>query len=256
MFGIFEPAILVFDGSKVNLGIAFISGIITFFASCLLPLVPTYLAYLSGISLQEEHFTKKERLRIFTTGLSFVVGFIATFVILGLGLQQFSFLLNSQRELLQRFAGIMFILMGLLILGLIHPRFLTEEHKLPLQKILTNYRLIHAFLTGTAFALGWTPCIGPVLAVILYWASQSGTALQGGTLLLTFGIGVGLPFLIIAVAFENLMPLFRRYSKASYYLNIASAIIILIVGILLLIGEFQNTMATVLRFFNQHFKTY
>ena len=229
MFSSLESLQLILDGSQVNLGIAFLSGLITFFASCLLPLVPTYLAYLSGLSLQEKHFSKNQRFHIFTTGLSFVVGFIVAFVLLGLTLQQFSFYLTSYREVLQQVAGLLFVLLGLVILGLVKPSF--------------------------AFAVSWTPCIGPVLAVILYWASQTATALEGTLLLVSFGIGIGLPFLLIAGAFEWLLPIIRKYQKVGYYLSILSAIIIILMGTLLLIGQFQQASGMMLQFINQHFGT-
>ena len=231
MFSSLESLQLILDGSQVNLGIAFLSGLITFFASCLLPLVPTYLAYLSGLSLQEKHFSKNQRFHIFTTGLSFVVGFIVAFVLLGLTLQQFSFYLTSYREVLQQVAGLLFVLLGLVILGLVKPSFVTQEYRLPLQHLFIKYRLVHAFITGIAFAVSWTPCIGPVLAVILYWASQTATA------------------------FEWLLPIIRKYQKVGYYLSILSAIIIILMGTLLLIGQFQQASGMMLQFINQHFGT-
>lgn len=253
MLTIFEPLLFAFDGSKVNLAIAFLSGIASFFASCLLPLVPTYLAYLSGISLQDKHFTKKQRLRIFTTGLSFVLGFIVVFVILGLSLHHFSSYLTPYRLLLQKIAGLLFIALGLLILGLIKPGLLIREHRLPLQKILTKYHLLHAFITGGAFAVSWSPCIGPILAVILFWASQTATSMHGFVLLLAFALGLGLPFLVIAGSFQWLLPLVRKYKRLTHYLSIASAVIIIAVGILLVVGQFQNASSMLLRFFNTHF---
>lgn len=256
MLNIFQSASFAFDGTSVNLGIAFISGIITFFASCLLPLVPTYLAYISGVSLHDKEFSKNERLKIFTTALFFVLGFITTFVIIGLGLQHISTFLTSHREIIQRIAGALFILLSLVLLGIIHPTFLSQERKLPLQKFFKKYLLVHAFLTGSAFSLSWTPCVGPVLAVILYWASQAETALRGSILLVFFGLGVGLPFLFIALGFEKILPHIKKYAKFGHYLSIISAVFIFLMGVLLLIGQFQNVSSLTLRFFNQHFKTF
>lgn len=252
----FESLQLIFDGSHVTVGIAFISGLITFFASCLLPLVPTYLAYLSGLSLQEKHLSNNQRWHIFTTGLSFVLGFIAAFVLLGLTFQQFAFHLAPYRQILQQVAGGLFILLGLVLLGLLKPKLLTKEYHLPLQNLFIKYRLVHAFITGVAFAVSWTPCIGPVLAVILYWASQTATALEGTVLLTAFGLGIGLPFLLLAGAFEWLLPMIRKYQRAGYYLSIVSALVIISMGVLLLLGQFQAATALILRFFNQHFQTF
>lgn len=250
---IFE--VLDFDGSKVTLLIAFASGIITFFASCLMPLVPTYLAYLSGISLSEKQVDTKKRIKLLAVGLSFILGFVVTFTLMGLGVRSISSILNLHHQLFQRLAGVVFIVLGLLILGLVHPNFLGKERKIPLQGLLKKYRLVHAFLTGMALAFSWTPCIGPVLAVILYWASQTKTALHGTFLLITFGLGVGFPFLVITAIFEKLLPLLKKYAKISHYLSLLSGVIVLVVGVLLATGQFQIASAMILRFVSQHFKT-
>lgn len=226
------------DGSQVNVVIAFIGGFITFFASCLLPLVPTYLAYLSGVSLNEDTADSK-RWQILTTAIFFVAGFIITFVTLGLTLNTLNSAVNVHRATINRAAGLFFILMGLFMLNVFqHPWFL-QERRIDVHDLFTKHRKLHALVTGIAFGFGWTPCIGPVLAVILFWAAQAETALAGTALLVSYGLGLGIPFLLVALGFEKLVPLLKKYRRVSQYVNYLSAGMLLMVGVLLATGYFQ-----------------
>ncbi len=127
----------VFDGSRVNFLIAFLAGGITFFASCLLPLVPTYLAYLSGVALNDEQASQK-KWQIFKTGLMFVVGFIITFIILGLLANRFAAVVAPYRQLIEKIAGILFIALGFFMMGVFKSTFLSQEKKLILTENYNN----------------------------------------------------------------------------------------------------------------------
>lgn len=234
------------DGSGVNLIIAFLGGFITFFASCLLPLVPTYLAYLAGVSLSEQDSTQK-KWQIFRTGLFFVLGFIATFILLGLAANQFGALINTYRTAVEKIAGGLFILLGLFMLGVFKSKFLSQEKKFNLHNKFQKNRFLHAFLTGIAFGFGWSPCIGPVLAVILFWAARAESMLKGVLLLTAYGIGLGAPFLIIALGFEKIVPWLKRKAHLSRIFNSLAAILIILVGILLLIGQWQAVSIWLIR---------
>ncbi len=240
------------DGSNVNLLIAFIAGFVTFFASCLLPLIPTYLAYLSGIAINGQHDQKSDihRWQIVKVAMLFVLGFVATFTILGLaliGLQTFT---NGYREVIQRLAGLFFIVLGLFMLGLFRLPWFNQDHRLKIDHAFIKHRSLHALAMGIAFGFGWTPCIGPVLAVILFWASQAASQWQGILLLITYGLGLGLPFILIAVAFEKLLPLIKKSQQFSYYLNVIAAVIIIIVGGLLLTNQFHVASGYLLKLFS------
>ncbi len=243
------PDLSLLDGSEVNLLIAFLAGVITFFASCLLPLVPTYLAYLSGVSLNDAD-NGQQRWRIFQTGLLFVIGFISTFVLLGLAASQFGGLINSYRDIVEKVAGVLFVLLGLFMLGVFKSSFLSKERKFNLHGRFQQYKSLHAILTGVAFGFGWTPCIGPVLAVILFWAAQADSSLKGALLLTVYGIGLGIPFLIISLGFEKIIPWLKRNAHISKVTNLISGIIILLAGILLIKGDFQELSLFILRLFN------
>lgn len=240
----------MFDGSQVNLLIAFLGGIITFFASCLLPLVPTYLAYLAGIATaKNEEETNKSifKRRVFINGVIFTLGFISIFVLLGATTQTLGVLLNQYKPLIRKISGIAFIQMGLFMLDVIKIQQLYQERKLTLPESLKKYREIHSFLVGVAFGFAWTPCIGPVLAVILFWSAQASTIWKGMSLLLVYGIGLGLPFVITAFFFENISTKLVKTRKFGKILHTIAALIIIFMGILLFINKIEVFSYNILR---------
>lgn len=229
----------LFDGSQVNLLVAYLAGFVTFFASCLLPLVPTYLAYLSGVSLHDQQAESK-RWQIFKSAFFFVVGFSLTFIILGATLNRFALVFSPYRTMIEKVMGGFFILMGLMMLGVFKTQFFSQEKKLDLRGWFTNNRALHAIITGVAFGFGWTPCIGPVLAVILFWSSQQASLLQGIALLSAYSIGLGTPFLLVGLLFEKVMPLLKKYKKISFYINIVSGVVIILAGLLIVFDQFST----------------
>ncbi|MDH5532986.1 MAG: cytochrome c biogenesis protein CcdA [Candidatus Pacebacteria bacterium] len=243
----------MFDGSQVNLLIAFLGGIITFFASCLLPLVPTYLAYLAGIatSKQEEETDKSIfKRRVFVNGVIFTLGFIFIFVLLGATTQTLGILLAQYKPLIRKISGIVFVIMGLFMLDVIKIQQLYQERKFELPKSLEKYKELHSFLVGMAFGFAWTPCIGPVLAVILFWSAQATTVWKGMSLLLAYGIGLGLPFIITALFFESISTKLIKTRKFGKILHDISAVIIILMGILLFLNKVEIISIQLLQFFN------
>ncbi len=229
----------IFDGSQVNLIIALGAGFITFFASCLLPLVPTYLAYLSGVSLND-HQTGEKKWRVFKTGALFVVGFIITFILLGLTINKFAGVVAPYRQVVEKAAGLLFISLGLFMLGIFKNRLFSQERRLDFHGKFQQHQSLHALITGIAFGFGWSPCIGPVLAVILFWAAQAESATKGAALLTAYGIGLGIPFLIIALGFEKVIPWLKKHARISQVATYLSGIIVILTGILLLLGRFEE----------------
>ncbi|MCD8527641.1 cytochrome c biogenesis protein CcdA [Candidatus Woesebacteria bacterium] len=226
------------DGSTVNIFIAFLGGFLTFFCLLLLPLVPTYLAFLSGHGLT--HTNVEDRWHLLKVAFAFVFGFVTTFVLIGFVLNRFALVLGPYRIWLTRVGGLLFLLMGLFILGVGKQSILQREFKVVVPSFLQNWKLFYAWLTGLAFGFGWTPCIGPVLAVILYWSTQQATALQGFFLLISYGLGLGVPFLLVAVAFDRIFPFFQKSQKIARALHLASGILIVITGVLMLANQFSG----------------
>lgn len=239
----------MFDGTQVNLLIALLAGFVTFFASCLLPLVPTYLAYLSGISLKNET-SSQERWQVFNMGALFVSGFVLTFILLGLATNQLSTLITPYKKLVTKLAGLLFIALGLFMLGIFQSKLFAQQRHLKIRAQLQQHRSLYAFLTGVGFGFGWTPCIGPVLALILFWSAQAESALKGIALLTAYGIGLGIPFLLIALFFEKLIPFLKKYSRVSQLVTLLSGVVVTAIGVLLLLDQFNNFSLMPMRWLN------
>ncbi len=241
------------DGSSVNLVVAFVGGIVTFFASCLLPLVPTYIAFLSGMTLSKPEHILEHRIRryeIFLNSLIFVIGFVSVFILLGLFASSLGQMLALYRSFVQQFGGVFLIATGLFMLGILNADFLYRERKVHFQHHMTKWRKLNSLLFGLTFGFAWTPCIGPVLAVILFWASQQTTYWQGVSLLMAYGFGLGLPFLVIGFLFETFSSRIRKLTIFGKYLNFVSAGFLILTGILLILGKLEVVTIGLMKIFN------
>jgi len=226
---------MIFDGSTVNLGIAFLSGVLTFLAPCVLPVLPAYIGYISGVGLQDkEEQSKVLKSKIFLNSLSFVLGFLVVFVVLGITAQSAGVFLNTYQRTIQIAGGFLFILLGLHLAGLFSLNIFNKHAQFHIGNKLTKYQYVNSFLVGLVFGFGWTPCIGPILAVILFWASQSATFWKGFWLLLSFGLGLGIPFLFLSLFTEQIMKRLRKMQKAFRISQIIAGLLIILLGILLL----------------------
>ena len=220
---------------------SFIAGILTFLAPCTLPLVPGYLGFISGASwedLKDPAKSKKVRWKIFLNGLFFIIGFSAVFIILGtlIGFVGAT-VLAPYRILLGRIGGVFVIIFGLFMLNVLKIPFLAREMQVKTPPIFERGKPLNSFILGSAFAFGWTPCVGPILGSILLLASTSATALEGGFMLTVFSAGLAIPFLLIALGIGSAS---RYLAHISRYLNVVSiigGIFLIFLGILLLMGN-------------------
>lgn len=234
------------DGSNVNFFISYIAGFLTFFASCLLPLVPTYIAYISGISLKDN----KKKFDIFLSGLFFTLGFIFIFMLLGFSASSFGIFFARHKNLIKTIGGIYFILLGFFMLNIVSPKFLLNEKRISLKSNFHKIRVLNAFLIGLTFGFAWSPCIGPVLSVILFWSSQTRTVMRGVFLLFSYGLGLGTPFVLISLFFEKIN--FKKLNSLKFgkYIRIISGIIILLAGFLLIFGKLHHINQKIVDFLN------
>lgn len=246
--------------------VAFFAGVATFFASCLLPLVPIYFAYLTGLGLALPNTFEKTTSRAWWNFLwnwrkadkniplsvlcaTFVLGFVSTFVVLGALVNRFALIWAPYKNSLRVLAGAFFIFVGLFVLGLFQKSFLQREWRFPLQQHFTRFRRLNAFLTGVVFALGWTPCIGPSLALILFWAGRADTFWKGIVLLLSFGIGLGVPFLLLGFVYERVAPSLFSRPRISRAARVLSGIVIVLSGVLLINNQWQRLALGFIHFF-------
>jgi cytochrome c-type biogenesis protein len=217
---------------------AFIAGFLTFLAPCTLPLVPGYLGFISGVSSEDLHdmkSAKKARLKIFANGLFFMLGFSAVFILMGT-LVGFvgAILLAPYRLWLGRIGGVFVIFFGLFMLGVFRIPFLFAEKRFSAPAFFERGKPATSFALGSAFAFGWTPCVGPILGSVLLLASTSTTALQGALLLAVFSLGLAVPFLLVAVLWGSSLGIIGKFSGFLNIVSVIGGIFLIALGVLLL----------------------
>jgi cytochrome c-type biogenesis protein len=188
---------------NVSIAAALVAGILSFLSPCVLPLVPPYLVYLTGASLEnlsDAESKSRRRGRTVLAALIFVLGFTTVFVGFGASASAIGALLHAYSYVLGKIAGVVIIVMGLHFLGVTPIAFLMRERRLEVAKPVS---LWGAYVMGLAFAFGWTPCIGPILGAILAFAASEDTVAKGASLLAIYSLGLGVPFLVAAAAVES-----------------------------------------------------
>ena len=220
--------------TQVGLTVAFVAGVLSFLSPCVLPLIPSYLSFITGLSLDQ---LGERRWVALTHALLFISGFTLIFVALGATATGVGRVLNYNQLWLERVGGALIIVFALYLLGAFRWMPLARERRVHLQDKPVGY--LGSVLVGLAFGAGWTPCIGPILGSILLYTSAQANLGQGIVLLLVYSLGLALPFVLAAVAVERFIGWFRRYRR---YMPLATRIaggMLLGVGILLLTGYFS-----------------
>ena len=224
----------------VSVPAAVLAGLISFLSPCVLPLVPPYLVYLTGATI--EHVANDEGVRaskraVMTAALMFVLGFSTVFVALGASASLIGGLIRAWSAQLSILAGIVIIIMGLHFLGLTRIGLLMREGRMQMPKPVGFWG---AYAMGLAFAFGWTPCIGPILAAILSIAAAEATVAKGAGLLAVYSAGLGIPFLLAAFMIEQFSSLFARMKQHLGKVERAMGILMVITGIGFLTGSVTN----------------
>ncbi|MEI7720125.1 MAG: cytochrome c biogenesis protein CcdA [bacterium] len=217
---------------------AFFAGVLMFFAPCTLPLVPGYLAFIAGVPYGEvgAHDHTRARRRILVNAGAFVIGFSFIFILLGVFAGAIGGLLGPWRVVLARGAGLVVILFGLTMMGVLRIPAFSRERRLGLPRFLTVGRPESSVFIGGLFALGWSPCIGPILGTVLLYASANATLLQGGLLLGIFSLGLGIPFLLSALLINKASSVFVRIAPKLHTLSVVGGALLVCFGFLLLMG--------------------
>jgi cytochrome c-type biogenesis protein len=223
-------------GSDINLAIAFAAGVLSFLSPCVLPLIPSYLSFVTGASLSELQGESTPRMPIFLRTLFFVVGFSLVFVVLGVLFSGSGFLLAGASRWINGVAGTVVVLLGLNVM-FDFAKSLNFEKRLHVSSRPTSYA--GAGLVGMAFGAGWSPCIGPILAGILFMAGSSGEVGRGILYLSIYSIGLGLPFLLAALFFTRVSTLLNRMKRYLGTIRVASGLLLVALGLLIAFGQFQ-----------------
>lgn len=235
--------------TDVSIPAALVAGIISFLSPCVLPLVPPYLIYLTGATI--EHVANDEgqaasKRAVMLSALVFVLGFSTVFVALGASASLIGGLIRAWSAQLAIVAGVVIILMGLHFLGLTRIGFLMREGRLPIPKPVG---LWGAYAMGLAFAFGWTPCIGPILAAILSVAASEATVAKGAGLLAVYSAGLGIPFLVAAFMVEQFSSVLARIKKHLATVERIMGVLMILVGVGFLTGAVSSASIWLLETF-------
>jgi len=217
----------------VSLIMAFAAGAVSFLSPCVLPLVPSYISFVSGMSFDDLTKGKSRQLkRAAMHAVVFIFGFSAVFISLGASATAIGQFLVSRLDLFTKIGGIIVILLGLHILGIWKIGLLyREKHFI---QALPNAGLLGAFVTGLAFAFAWTPCIGPILGAILTFAATQETVNQGVILMAAYSLGLGVPFFVTAIAAHSFLTVFRRVKGYLRAVEVGAGLMVVAMGVLML----------------------
>jgi cytochrome c-type biogenesis protein len=228
---------------------AFLAGLVSFLSPCVLPLVPGYVSMISGVGIDELKTPESQLLRrVMLNSMAFILGFTVVFIALGALSTEVGQLLAVYKNRLAVIAGIVIILFGLHLTGLV-----------PLKALLADKRLHSlkggssgwgAFVIGFAFAFGWTPCVGPILAVILTFAAAQDSLVKGIVLLAIYSLGLAVPFLLTSLGIERFLKFYSRFRAHMHALEVASGVLLIGLGGLLALGRF-TLISNYLSFLNR-----
>jgi cytochrome c-type biogenesis protein len=228
----------IFDAAMLPaLGVALLAGVLSFLSPCVLPIVPPYLAYMGGISMQDMTGDGRARRRAILPALFFVMGLSTVFLLLGFTASTMGHLFLRNAELFGQIAGAVVIVFGLHFLGIFRIPFLMREARLDAGD--RGGSAFGAYVLGLAFAFGWTPCIGPVLGAILSMAATEATVMRGTAMLGVYALGLGLPFLLAAIFVQRSMAIMARLKRHMALIERIMGLMLLAVGIALLTGAFS-----------------
>ncbi len=220
---------------NVSVVVAFTAGLLSFLSPCVLPLVPVYLASLVGPELLDKKGSGL-RLPTFLHSLSFVLGFSLVFTSMGAIAGLTAFAINPSLALLNKISGSFLIAFGLFLLAALKIPWLNYEKRLsPSLGNTTGY--LRSLIIGASFSLAWTACVGPILGGILAIALNTGTAWHGAYLLAIYSLGLGLPFLVIGLAFDSLSPVLRRIQRYTKIIHVIGGLLLIVIGILVLTNK-------------------
>jgi len=228
---------------------AFSAGLLSFVSPCVLPLVPSYISYITGLSV-EQLTDASERVKfkkaIVLNSLLFIAGFSSVFIAFGASASLLGQVLITYQDHIRRFGGALIVVFGLYLLGLLNLNFLKMEHRFQFRSRPAGY--LGSFLIGVAFAAGWTPCVGPVLGSILLYASTTDSLVSGVVLLTSYSLGLGLPLFLTALGVDRFLAYFKQARAYLWGVSTVSGVLLVVVGVMI----YANSLTMVTSFLERY----
>lgn len=235
--------------TDVNVFVAFAAGIFSFLSPCVLPLIPSYLSFVSGVSLDEmrsEQARAQVRARVVLNSLAFIVGFSLVFISLGASASLLGGLFLGYRDIIRILGGVFILLVGLYLVGIFKIAALEQYLQFDLKDKPAGY--LGSVLVGVTFAVAWTPCVGPILGATLALASTAGEVGRGTLLLTSYAAGLALPFFLSALAVNSFFQLSQRLRRYIHAIHVTGGLLLIVVGVLLIADYMTMLNAYALRF--------
>ena len=217
----------------VTYPVALLYGLLSFFSPCVLPLIPSYFCFITGLSLEELTASPKAAIRrkVILSTIAFVLGFSVVFIILGASASLLGGLISQHKGVIRIIGGALIILFGLQLAGILRIPGLQYDKRVHIQKKPLHF--LGTFVIGMAFGAGWTPCIGPILGSLLIMAQDKETVAQGVRLLCIYSVGLALPFIVLSVGINYLLAFTRKATKVLRYANPLAGVLLIATGLLL-----------------------
>ena len=220
------------QSATLGVTISFTAGVLSFLSPCVLPLIPSYVSFITGMSIDD---VQRSRRIALVHSLLFILGFTLVFLALGATATVIGRLLHQHRDWVGRIGGALVIVLGLYLLGVFNLAAFARERRVHIANKPLGY--LGTVLVGMAFAAGWTPCIGPILGGVLTYTASSADLNRGLLLLLAYSLGLALPFLLAALMIERFMTLFQRYRGALIWMSRVSGVLLIAIGVLMVTGS-------------------
>lgn len=235
-------------GEQVSSIVAFTAGILTFLSPCILPLVPSFIAYITGVSYSDlkdehKHITKK----MLSHTMLFILGFSVVFILMGLTATAVGKVLFHYQKFIRIGGGLLIILFGLTLTGIFKIGFMEKDHHLNIHTKKATY--LGSFLVGVTFAAAWTPCAGPIFGSILVIAGTKGNIAEGAKLLALYSTGIGVPFILMALAIRSFLKYFKRFKGVMANISKVAGVFLILVGILIITDSLNMISGKILGLF-------